>query len=91
MLEGVAIAVYAVGARRAYVCRKKSFVREIARVRRALEEMGDARCLGDVMISVVLGPEDYLFGEEKAMLEVIEEGSRCHARPICHLTCTASS
>lgn len=74
ILEGLAIAAYAVGARRAYVCLKKSFVREIARVRRALEEMSDARSLGDVTISVVLGPEDYLFGEEKAMLEVIEGG-----------------
>ncbi len=74
MLEGLAIAAYAVGARRAYVCLKKSFVREIARVRRALQEMSDARSLGDVTISVVLGPEDYLFGEEKAMLEVIEGG-----------------
>ncbi|HZT78462.1 MAG TPA: NADH-ubiquinone oxidoreductase-F iron-sulfur binding region domain-containing protein [Vicinamibacterales bacterium] len=74
MLEGLAIAAYAVGARRAYVCLKKSFVREIARVRRAVKEMSAARCLGDVTVDVVLGPEDYLFGEEKAMLEVIEGG-----------------
>jgi NADH:ubiquinone oxidoreductase subunit F (NADH-binding) len=74
MLEGLAIAAYAVGARRAYVCLKKSFVREIARVRRALREMRAARCLGEVTIDLVLGPEDYLFGEEKAMLEVIEGG-----------------
>ncbi len=74
MLEGLAIAAYAVGARRAYVCLKKSFVPEIARVRRALSEMSAARCLGDLAIDLVLGPEDYLFGEEKAMLEVIEGG-----------------
>jgi NADH:ubiquinone oxidoreductase subunit F (NADH-binding) len=74
MLEGLAIAAYAVGARRAYVCLKKSFVREIARVRCALQEMSAAGFLGDVTIDVVLGPEDYLFGEEKAMLEVIEGG-----------------
>jgi NADH-quinone oxidoreductase subunit F len=74
MLEGLAIAAAAVGARRAYVCLKKSFIREIACVRRALREMSAARCLGNVTIDVVLGPEDYLFGEEKAMLEVIEGG-----------------
>jgi NADH:ubiquinone oxidoreductase subunit F (NADH-binding) len=28
--------------------------------------------LGSVPIELVLGPEDYLFGEEKALLEVIE-------------------
>ena len=28
--------------------------------------------LGDLKVSIVEGPEEYLFGEEKALLEVIE-------------------
>ena len=39
LLEGVAIAARAIGARRAYVCLKKSFEIEIAAVRRAIGEM----------------------------------------------------
>jgi NADH:ubiquinone oxidoreductase subunit F (NADH-binding) len=74
MLEGLAIAAHAVGARQAYVCLKRSFAREVAGVRRALQEMTAAGCLGSLTIDVVLGPEDYLYGEEKAMLEVIEGG-----------------
>jgi NADH-quinone oxidoreductase subunit F len=36
--------------------------------------MKAAGSLGPTPIEVVLGPEDYLFGEEKALLEVIEGG-----------------
>ena len=74
LLEGLAIAAHAIGTQRAFVCLKKSFEREIAAVRRALAEMTKTNCLGSVTVDVVLGPEDYLFGEEKAMLEVIEGG-----------------
>src|SRR2546421_8711621 len=34
--------------------------------------MSDAGLVGDVPITLVTGPEEYLFGEEKALLEVIE-------------------
>lgn len=74
LLEGLAIAAHAIGAQRAFVCLKKSFAPEIAAVRRALAEMTAANFLGPVTVDVVLGPENYLFGEEKAMLEVIEGG-----------------
>jgi NADH-quinone oxidoreductase subunit F len=33
--------------------------------------------LGDLEISIVEGPEEYLFGEEKALLEVIEGRDPC--------------
>jgi len=39
---------------------------------RALAEMEAAGILSDVRVRVVTGPEEYLFGEEKALLEVIE-------------------
>ena len=73
VLEGLAIAAYAVGAGRAFVGLKETFAPEIEAVRRALEEMQDAGALGTVPIDIVLGPDLYLFGEETGLEEVIEE------------------
>ena len=72
IIEGLAIAAFAVGATDAYFATKRSFVRELAAVRRAALEMGAAGMLGSLNVSIVEGPEEYLFGEEKALLEVIE-------------------
>jgi NADH-quinone oxidoreductase subunit F len=72
VLEGVLIAAYVTGARSAYIALKGSFAREIARLTGALAELQDAGALAGVSISLVRGPEEYLFGEEKALLEVIE-------------------
>jgi NADH-quinone oxidoreductase subunit F len=72
VLEGLAIAAYAVGAERGYVGIKAGFEREIAGLRRALEEMTARDLLAGLPIEIVGGPDEYLFGEEKALLEVIE-------------------
>jgi NADH:ubiquinone oxidoreductase subunit F (NADH-binding) len=74
VLEGVAIAALAVGASRAFVVIKRRYEQEIARLRGALAEMTDADLLGPAPVQVVLGPDEYLFGEEKAALEVVEGG-----------------
>ncbi len=74
LLEGIAIAAHAVDARKAFLAMKRSFEKEYASVSRALKEMNDRKILGSIPIEIVRGPEDYLFGEEKAMLEVIEGG-----------------
>ena len=71
-VEGLAIAAFCVGAPFAYLALKASFEVERARVTRAVEEMDAGGLLGDLTITVVAGPEEYLFGEEKALLEVIE-------------------
>jgi len=71
LLEGLAIAALAVGAQEAFVAVKHTFSAEIAGLTRAIDEMA-ADGWFDVAVSVVLGPDEYLFGEEKAMLEVIE-------------------
>jgi NADH:ubiquinone oxidoreductase subunit F (NADH-binding) len=68
----VLIAAHTVGARSAYVALKASFTSEIERLNAALAEMRTAGALGELRISLTLGPEEYLFGEEKALLEVIE-------------------
>jgi NADH-quinone oxidoreductase subunit F len=72
VIEGLAIAALTVRASRAFLAVKASFTREVEILRRALVEMRAVGLAGDVPISLVLGPDSYLFGEEKALLEVIE-------------------
>ncbi|MGH9189743.1 MAG: NADH-ubiquinone oxidoreductase-F iron-sulfur binding region domain-containing protein [Acidimicrobiales bacterium] len=71
-VEGLAIAAGCVDAPAAYVALKASFTREREAMTRAIAEMSAAGFLGDLAVTLVAGPEEYLFGEEKAMLEVIE-------------------
>ena len=72
VLEGLLVAAHVVGAVEAIIALKASFETEIARVRFALDELAGAGWLEAMPIRVVTGPEEYLFGEEKALLEVIE-------------------
>jgi len=72
VVEGIEIAATAIGATGAYLAVKASFEPEIEALSRALHEMSEANLVGTVPISLVTGPEEYLFGEEKALLEVIE-------------------
>ena len=72
VIEGLAVAAATIGAREAFLCVKATFERELANVRRALAEMQATGLAGDVPITVVAGPDEYLYGEEKALLEVIE-------------------
>jgi NADH-quinone oxidoreductase subunit F len=71
VLEGALIAARAVGAPEIVVAAKASFTREIARLRQAISEL-EARGLSDISFRVVEGPSEYLFGEESALLEVVE-------------------
>ncbi|MCU1430389.1 MAG: NADH-quinone oxidoreductase subunit [Actinomycetia bacterium] len=72
VIEGVAVAALAVGASDVYFAIKASFTREIERVAQAAADMAAAGLLGDLSFTIARGPDEYLFGEEKAMLEVIE-------------------
>ncbi|WP_134773298.1 NADH-ubiquinone oxidoreductase-F iron-sulfur binding region domain-containing protein [Ornithinimicrobium flavum] len=72
VIEGLAIARHVIGAQRAYLCVKGTFSPEIARVRRALDELAQSGMADS--IELVLGPDEYLFGEERALLSVIEGG-----------------
>jgi NADH-quinone oxidoreductase subunit F len=72
LIEGVAIAAFAIGATDAFIGLKASFGTEIDRLQQALAEMTAEGLAGDVPINIVPGPEEYLLGEEKALLEVIE-------------------
>ncbi len=70
VLEGALIAAHAVGARRMVVATKSTFRRELAALRRAIDEIEAERWSTEVTIEVVEGPSEYLFGEETALLEV---------------------
>lgn len=72
LIEGVLIAAFTLGARRAFIALKASFETEAAAVIGAAEEFASAGLTGGVSIELVRGPDEYLFGEEKALLEVIE-------------------
>jgi NADH:ubiquinone oxidoreductase subunit F (NADH-binding) len=73
VIEGLAVARHVIGARRAYLCVKEHFAREIDTVRRALDELAARSDMAEA-IELVLGPDEYLFGEEKALLAVVEGG-----------------
>jgi NADH:ubiquinone oxidoreductase subunit F (NADH-binding) len=72
VVEGLAIAACVVEAREVFFALKASFARERERVLQAVTEMEQAGMLGELSVVLVAGPEEYLFGEEKALLEVIE-------------------
>ncbi len=71
-VEGVIVAAFAVGAREVYLALKARFTTEIERVTRAVQEMQQAGICSQCTINIVEGPDEYLFGEETALLEVIE-------------------
>jgi NADH:ubiquinone oxidoreductase subunit F (NADH-binding) len=72
LLEGALIAAHAVGADSVIVATKTSFTIEADRLRRAIAELDAAGWTDPVPITLVTGPGEYLFGEETALLEVID-------------------
>jgi NADH-quinone oxidoreductase subunit F len=72
VLEGALVALYAVGAGDVIVALKARETAERERIERAIDEMAKADLLGAIEVSVVAGPHEYLFGEETALLEVVD-------------------
>ncbi len=71
LIEGIQVAALAINAKKCFIGMKTSFEREYLRLSGAIEEMS-ARGLIHTPVQIVRGPEDYLLGEERALLEVIE-------------------
>jgi NADH:ubiquinone oxidoreductase subunit F (NADH-binding) len=72
VIEGALIAARAVGASRVVIALKRSFQIEIERVHRALVELDHAGVLrGRAAVELYEGPDEYLYGEESALLETI--------------------
>ena len=72
VLEGALIAALTIGAHDVVVATKARFSTEVDRLRSAAAELTAAGWAPGVSISVVEGPEEYLYGEETALLEVVE-------------------
>jgi NADH-quinone oxidoreductase subunit F len=72
VIEGALIAAHAVGADGIIFALKASFTTELERLRRAISEVRSAGWAKGVDLFVVEGPSEYLFGEETALLEVID-------------------
>lgn len=76
VLEGALIAARAVRANDVIIATKASFTATVRRLQSAIEEISAAGWLDgperSVTIEIVQGPDRYLFGEETAMLEVID-------------------
>ncbi len=72
VLEGILAGFHVVKAKEIYIGIKASFQAEIQILNRAIREMQETGVLKDVPIHLTEGPEEYLFGEEKALLNVIE-------------------
>jgi NADH-quinone oxidoreductase subunit F len=72
VVEGALIAARAVGADLIVFAMKQSFAGEVDRVRAAIEEVEDAGWSEGVQLEVFEGPDEYLYGEESALLETID-------------------
>jgi NADH-quinone oxidoreductase subunit F len=72
VIEGALIAAHAVTGSDVVVALKASGTVERARVDMAIVEMRDSGLLGDMDVTVATGPDEYLFGEETALLEVVD-------------------
>jgi NADH-quinone oxidoreductase subunit F len=72
VLEGALIAAFTVDADEVIVALKETFSHEMARLRRAIEEIHGAHWATDIELSVFAGPPEYLYGEETALLEAID-------------------
>jgi len=71
-VEGLAIAALCMDAPDAYIGTKAKFEVERLSLELAIQEMDAAGLLEGVTMIIAAGPDEYLFGEEKALLEVIE-------------------
>jgi NADH-quinone oxidoreductase subunit F len=72
VLEGALIAAHAVDADRIIVALKRSFVPEVAAVRRVIADLESAGWSTGVELLVCEGPSEYLYGEETGLLEAID-------------------
>jgi len=74
VVEGGLIAARAVGADLVIIALKRSFTTEVTRTRAAISEAADAGWAEGVELRVFEGPDEYLYGEESALLETIQGG-----------------
>lgn len=79
LVEAIAIAAYAVGAKKAYVYLRGEYTFLRNQIERAIDAAKNRQFLADVDIAVILGAGAYVCGEETALMNSIE-GRRGEAR-----------
>ena len=72
VLEGALIAARAVGATEIIVALKESFADVVGRVRAAVVEIEAAGWCDGIAVRIHEGPDEYLYGEETALLESVD-------------------
>ncbi|MEZ5229061.1 MAG: hypothetical protein R2710_21060 [Acidimicrobiales bacterium] len=72
VIEGAAIAAHAIGSNEIIIAIKASFREETLRLMAAIDEINAADWMPGMTVRIVDGPSEYLFGEETALLEVID-------------------
>jgi NADH:ubiquinone oxidoreductase subunit F (NADH-binding) len=72
IIEGALIGLHAIGARRGYIGVKARFDHQVNRMIEARDAMAEGGWERAEDVRIVPGPDEYLFGEESAMLEVVE-------------------
>ena len=72
VIEGALIAAHVVGADSVIIATKTSFTTVVDRLQRAVAEADAAGWTAGVPVTVFTGPGEYLYGEETALLEVID-------------------
>ncbi len=72
VFEGMLIGAYAIGAKQAILGTKDKFKSTVARLEQALREFEQQGVVEKGFLQIHLGPDDYLLGEEKGLLESID-------------------
>ncbi len=72
VVEGALIAARAVAGASVIFALKRSFAEEVARLKQAIDEVVAAGWAQDVALEVFEGPNEYLYGEETALLETLD-------------------
>lgn len=72
LIEGICIAAFAIGAESAFIGLKAKYTEEHENLKKALAEMEAAGLTADIPVTIVPGPDSYLFGEETALLQAIQ-------------------
>ena len=72
VLEGMLIAMLALGCAEGYVYIREEYASARARIARALEELKEVALLDGITVEIVTGAGSYVCGEETAMLESME-------------------
>jgi NADH:ubiquinone oxidoreductase subunit F (NADH-binding) len=72
VIEGALVAAHVVEASSIIIALKRSFAADVARVSAAVAEVREVGWADEVELVVFEGPDEYLYGEETALLETLE-------------------